>query len=378
MAHVERRGQRWRARYRGPDGRERNRTFDRKIDGEKWLVTVEADKLRGLWTDPRLARTTVNAWSARWLASKVDLAPRTRAGYESLLRTLVLPTFGDRPVGAVGTVDVREWQADLSRRGLSASRRRQALQVLSAAMKAAVEGGLVARSPVDPVRPPRVPRREQRFLTAGQLEALVDAADPRYATLLYLLAYGGLRWGEAAALRRKRVDVLRGRLDVAESLAEVGGRLVFGSTKTHTARTVVLPGFLADRLAGMLHGGPDTLVFTAPAGGPLRHGNWRRRVWQPALAAARLPGDLRIHDLRHTCAALLAQQGDHPKAVQRQLGHSSLQVTWDTYGHLYPDDLDALGVALDEAHQHARAASVRPGTAGGVTALPTRGGEHAV
>ncbi|HWD09181.1 MAG TPA: tyrosine-type recombinase/integrase [Actinomycetota bacterium] len=116
--------------------------------------------------------------------------------------------------------------------------------------------------------------------------------------------------GECCALRRRRVDLEHGRLDVAESLAEVGGHLYFGPTKTYRRRQVTLPPFLRELLADHLASMPeeaDALAFTAPNGGPLRAENFRHRVWLLALEAAGLPRSQRIHGLRHTRAALLKQ-----------------------------------------------------------------------
>ncbi len=155
------------------------------------------------------------------------------------------------------------------------------------------------------------------------------------------------------ALRRKRCRLLRSRIEVAESLSEAYGRLEFGPTKTYRSRPVVLPAFLRDLLAEHLARhvaeDPDALVFTSPQGQPLRNTNFRRQVWYRAVAESGLPGGLRIHDLRHTCASLLISQGAHPKAVQVHLGHSSISVTMDRYGHLFPSDIEALAVALDDA-----------------------------
>jgi integrase len=94
----------------------------------------------------------------------------------------------------------------------------------------------------------------------------------------------------------------------------------------------------------------DALLFTAPRGGPLRIGNFRRRVWWPALEAAGLARSTRIHVLRHTCASLLIRQGVHPKAIQHHLGHASIQITMDRYGHLLPDQFDDLASRLDTVH----------------------------
>ena len=209
-----------------------------------------------------------------------------------------------------------------------------------------------------------MPHSQMLFLDAGQVEALVDEMDDRYRTLVQVLAYGGLRWGEAAALRRNRCRLLTGRLEVCESLAEVGGHLHFGTTKTHSIREVALPPFLVEALAHHLatevEEHPAALVFTSPEGGPMRHGNFTRRFWRPAVEQAAVPDGLRIHDLRHTAASLLIASGANIKAVQSQLGHKSATTTLDRYGHLFSDDLDRLAEALDRARGEALAASSRP------------------
>lgn len=354
MAHVKKLPTgRWQARYRGPDGRERARNFDRKVDAERWLTQTEAAKLRGEWVDPRLASQTFGSWAEEWLTTTVGLKPKTRAGYESLLRIHVLPGLGARSLGSLRQVDVKAWVARLEAGGLSPSRVRQAYRVVSAVMGAAVESGYVARTPCVGVKLPRLPQRDTAFLDAGQVDALAEAVPPAHRTLVYLLAYGGLRWGEAVALRRRRCDLLRGRVDIAESLAEIRGQLHFGPPKTHQRRVVALPAFLRDLLAEQLAGrtaDPEALVFVNEDGGPVRHAQFWRRVWQPALRTVGLPhgtGGVRIHDLRHTCVALLIAQGAHAKAIAEHLGHSNIQTTINVYGHLFPDEKDRVAVALD-------------------------------
>ena len=124
-----------------------------------------------------------------------------------------------------------------------------------------------------------------------------------------MLGYTGLRWGEAAALRARRVDLLRGRIEVAESATDVNGRMVFGPPKSHARRRVPVPRFLQEDLAGQLTGlGPDDLVFPSQAGTPLRVQNFRRRHFDRAAAAAGLEG-LVPHELRHTAASLAIASG---------------------------------------------------------------------
>lgn len=376
MAHIQHRSGRrrpWQVRYRDPLGDERARSFLRKVDAERFAVTVEADKLRGEWTDPRLSRTTLAEWSDRWLRTKSHLKPKTLAGYESNLRAHVLPAFGSHELRHIDRMAVEEWVADLQGRGLGPSGVRQARQVLNSMMQLAVETGYLVSNPVAGVRTARQPEPEMLFLTAEEVERLAATIREPYSTLVYLLAYGGLRWGEAAGLRRKRCQLLGSRIEVVESLSEVGGQLHFGSPKTNRSRMVVVPGFLrdllAEHLAHELDDDPDSLVFKSPQGQPLRNTNFRRQVWYRAVAEAGLQEGLRIHDLRHTCASLLISQGAHPKAIQAHLGHSSISVTMDRYGHLFPSDMEALAAALDGMRAEAVGAVASTGTRGLVARL---------
>jgi len=366
VAHIQHRSDRrhpWQVRYRDPSGRERAKSFLKKIDADRFAVTVEADKLRSEWTDPRLSRTSVAEWSDRWLRTKTHLKPKTLAGYESNLRVHVLPAFGSHQLLRVDRMSVEEWVAGLQASGLGPSAIRQAVQVLNNMMKLAVEAGYLVANPVTGVKVPRQPIPEMLFLSAEEFERLSSAIRDPYATLVYLLAYGGLRWGEAVAVRRKRCQLLRSQIEVVESLAEVRGTLHFGSTKTHSRRMVVIPEFLrelmAEHLLRHVDDDPDALVFTSPQGRPLRNSNFRRQVWSRAVAAAGLPDGLRIHDLRHTCASLLIAQDAHPKVVQVHLGHSSISVTMDRYGHLFPSNMQSLAVALNGMRAQALADHTR-------------------
>jgi integrase len=366
---------RWRVRYRDPAGRERAKSFARKGDAERFLQHAEADKLRGQWVDPKRGRTTVGELAERWYATTVTLKPKTREDYRSLLHNHVLPAFGDRAIASIDTLAVRGWLADLVSGGLSPSRAKHAYYVLFAVLEAAIQAGALVRNPAAGVRVPRSHPREMHFLSAAEIERLAEAIVPPYGTLVRFAAYTGLRAGEIAALRVKRLDLLRGTVRVVEAASEVGGRLISGPTKTHAERTVRLPRFLRDELAAYLADRPrdhDAFVFTAPKGGRLRHNNFYQRLFCPALARAGLPEQLRFHDLRHTCASLLIAQGAHPKAIQAHLGHSSIQVTMDRYGHLFPDALEHLADRLDAARTQVWTDPERIEPRDGLIELPTR------
>jgi integrase len=217
----------------------------------------------------------------------------------------------------------------------------------------AVREEAIAANPASRVRAPSVEPSPRRFLSADELESIAAAVEPRYGALVLLLGYSGLRFGEAATLRVKDLDLLRRRVSVTKALREVRGEAMEGPPKTRSAvRSVAIPERVSAELASHVDAfaaGPDGRSFTSPEGGPLRNGNFRRRVWIPAVAAAGVePPAPRVHDLRHTAASLAIQGGAHPKAVQELLGHASIGVTFDVYGHLFPSLADDVAARVDE------------------------------
>ena len=185
-------------------------------------------------------------------------------------------------------------------------------------------------------------------------------------------AYTGLRFGELGALRVDRLDMLKRSLRVVENLSEVQGHLAVGPVKSKASRrTVTMPAFLVERLASHIATYPDDsgFVFSAPAGGPIRRTNFRRRHWLPAVRST-VGESVRFHDLRHSHAALLIAEGIHPKVIQERLGHASIKTTLDTYGHLF-EGLDAEAAdALDDAFQRSHVDRLWTGERSRVVGLP--------
>ena len=357
----------WRAGYRGPDRREHSRSFRRKLDAERWLRDELQKQDRGLWVDPSAGTVEFEEYAEGWFRG-LTLKPKTTAGYRSLLDSRILPTLGAVELRRITPDFLRTWVADMATDGLSASRMAQAKRVVSAVLSEAVNDGLIGRNPAEMVKVPKTRERDQRYLTAEQVTELAEVIEQRMrggGLLVKLLAYGGLRWGEAVALRADNVDVLRRRVHVKESATLVNGKLVWGTPKSHRSRTVVIPRFLVDEMAPMISG--SGLVFTSPSGQPLRSPNFLRRVWHPAVTECALR-DLVPHDLRHTAASLAISAGASVKAVQRMLGHSSAQITLDRYTHLFDDDLESLADSMDARYG---AAQVRPNRKSGeVVDLP--------
>ena len=164
-------------------------------------------------------------------------------------------------------------------------------------------------------------------------------------------------------------EPLRRRLRVRRSVSDVNGRLVYSTTKTYEERDVPVPRFLADLLLEEVAGRKlEELIFTSPRRKPLRPGNWRRRVWDPAVQASGL-AFLTPHDLRHTAASLAIASGASVKHVQRMLGHKDAAMTLNVYASLFEDDLDAVSDRLDDAIHKAGAAPLRPTASGDVFRL---------
>ncbi len=377
MAHVEKRGPgRWRARYRAPNGNERSRTFSRRVDAERWLAEMEVAKGRGEWIDPRLGRTTFGEWTEEWQRTIVDLRDSTLSRDLGMVRNHLLPHFGRTPLAAITTTDVRSLVAQLQASGQhSPATVRKIGQVLAKIMASAVEGGLIGRSPCTGVRLPVETRRDMRFLTPEQVGELADAIGPAYGTLVYTATYAGLRWGELAGLKPERVDLLRRTISVTEQLLEVDGRMSWGPPKTAAGRRAVsIPATLAGMLEKQLLTDlvkASGLVFPSPDGHPQRRSNFRRRAWMPATRAIGLEG-LRFHDLRHTAVALAIAQGGHSKAIQERMGHSSIQVTLDRYGHLFPALDERVADGLDVMLRESLAVSARPDDGRGVVELAAK------
>jgi integrase len=348
VAHIQDRGRkvppasRYRARYRAPDTRERSKCFARKVDAERFLSTVESSKLRGDWIDPALGRTTVAEWAAVWLSSvRGTLKPKTVAGYESLLRSRILPTFGKHPLSALLPSEVQAWVSAMDADGLSASRIHEAWVVLSQILDAAVRDGRVARNSARGVKLPRQQRHEAEYFEPSDIERIAEAMPAPYDLLVRVLGTLGLRFGEAAAMRRRSIDLLRRRLHIEESLTEVGGRISAGPTKTHATRSVPLPPSLAKALESHLTAhvgsGADELLFAGAKGAPLRYSAFYHRQWRPTLRRLGLPA-VGVHVTRHSAAAAMISAGAPPKAVQSIMGHSSAAFTLTVYGHMFDTD----------------------------------------
>jgi integrase len=342
----------WEVRYRDPQRRDRSKTFRTKGQAEDFAAAIETDINRGQYLDPRLGKKTLGEWAREWLdARKKEIKPRTFMGYEGILRTHILPAFGRTQMSKIRALDIQKFLGRMTATGLSRSRIRQTRQLLSMILNAAVDNGYIARNPVPRERlKGKEPKRDQHPLSFQEVHAVASAVPDRHRALIYVLAYGGLRWGEAAALRRSSCNPLRNRIEVREAVSEVNGGLHYGPPKTHQMRTVVIPEpvkeILAEHMAKYVAKKADSLVFTTEEGTHIWISSFRKNVWWRALDEAGVDRVTTIKDLRHTCASLMHAAGRSAKEVKEQLGHSTIAMTLDTYTHLFDEGRDEAAEAM--------------------------------
>ena len=245
---------------------------------------------------------------AKWLGTQGHLKETTVATRAYTGHLMWDPVGAHVAVAEVQTSAVRSWVQDIVTAGAGPATVENALSVLRQVLALAVEDRRLARNPGADVKAPRRQHRPRGYLTHKQVELLACEISP-YGSVVRFLAYTGLRWGEMAALRISSFDMLRRRVNVREAVAEVKGRIVWSTPKSHERRSVPFPRFLSEELAALMVGkSREDLVFTAPDGGVLRVSTFRPRTFAPAVRrlVATVPGFPRVtpHDLRHTAASL--------------------------------------------------------------------------
>jgi integrase len=316
---------------------------------------VQREIERGAWIDPAWSAVTIGDYATTWLAQRT-LRPRTVELYEGLLERYILPGLGRSQLGDLSPRDVRAWHVALLRRGTPGPVTvAKAYRLLRTICETAVSDELIARNPCN-LRGASVEHSPERpVLTVAEVEALAGAIEVRYAALVLLAAWCGLRLGEALALTRADVDLEEGSVSIDKSAAELkSGERIVGPPKTKAGnRKVFVPPHVVPALANHLErfsGGPalSDLVFTGTEGQPVRRGSLYT-AWLRATNEVGLSG-VRLHDLRHTGATLAAATGASTKELMNRLGHASSDAAL-RYQHATKDRDAAIAAALSELVQ---------------------------
>jgi integrase len=330
-------GQVWEVRYR-EGGRHRCRVFDRKSDAEDFQADVRRRKQLGTLTQLHAGDQLLADFGVEWwrLHAQPNLQESTLRRYSRMWDRHVLPHLGRYRLREITPEVVASYRADLSARGVGDASTRKAMFLLQGVLGLAVLHGAIAYNPVKAVRKPRQVSRTVRPLAPQTVEAIRRQLSLRDATLVSVLAYAGLRPGEALALRwssvRKRTLLIEGSISYGREK----------STKTNATRSVRLLAPLAQDLAEWRlacgRPGEDAWIFARPDGEPWHNDdyrNWRKRGFVPAAKEAGLK-EPRPYDLRHSFVSLLIAEGRNIVEVARQAGHSPT-VALDTYAHVFEE-----------------------------------------
>ena len=330
------------------------RTFPSLAKARAWRQQTQVDLRRGALSAPtaRLLREEADSWleDARLgivrTRSGEPYKPSAIRSYEAALNNFLLPELGHLRLSALDRNRIQALIDRLIRRGLAPSTVGNAIAPLRVIYRRAVDRDLVAVNPTERLALPKERRRRQRVPEPRQVEALLRALPDRQRVLWSAAVHTGLRLGELQALGWQSLDLDAGVLAVERSWDRVAG---FVAPKSRSGeRTVPIPALLRSELRRHLlrqGRGSVGLVFSSDGQRPFNPSNTKRtarRIWQ---AAGLEP--LGFHQARHTYAALMIAAGVNPKALCSYMGHSSITVTLDRYGHLFPGNEREAAARLD-------------------------------
>ena len=336
MASIQKRPNgKWRARYRDDEGREHSRHFERKVDATRYLETVAVSLRTGSYVDPVQGRTTLASFYISWSARQVWAASTRRASDHALAGC----TFADVELGKLRRSHVETWVKSMD---LAPSTIATRMKYVRGVLRGAVRDRLLASDPSGGVVLPRRRRAEHAMVvpTLEEVSAILAASEDWMRPWVELMAFAGLRIGEASAAQVGDIDFLKGRrLHVQRQIQNHDGERLVLPPKHGSERHVVLPDQLLNSLARHIEtagvrGGQGWLFNGAPPSP-----NALRRRFEKTCVRAGVTG-ISPHDLRHFYASSLIDAGCDVVTVQKALGHSKASTTLDIYAHLMPQAAD--------------------------------------
>ena len=319
-----------------------------KHEAERILIEIMREIHRGQYTE--IKRITFADFACKWLADYVQgrVRPSTFKSYSDTMRLHLVPRFDQMNLTSITARDIDEYIAYKQKDSkLAAASIEKHLIVLKMMFKRAIIWSYATGNPAEYIKRPRSEKKEMQIIAPDEIQAFLNAVNPEFYPFFATAVFTGLRLGELRALKWSDINFATSQLHVRRSY--VLGR--FQEPKTRAGiRAVIMPPFLVNELRQYkLRQSPVKLdlVFPDSKGNPIDDSNLRNREFYPALRRARLHR-IRFHDLRHTYTSLLIASGENLKFIQQQLGHGSIQVTLDRYGHLIPAVQHGAGERLEK------------------------------
>ena len=353
------------ARYtvQTPTGPKRKTLYGKtRREVDEKLTKAKADRDTGFVFDAD--NLTLGNYLDRWINDSVrdTVRQRTWERYEQIVRVHIKPALGRVRLKNITPTHARALYREKLDTGLAPRTVNYIHTTLSKALKDAVADGLITRNPASSVKAPRPKNKEISPLSSQQAKAFLEAVrGDRFEAAFVMALHCGLREGEILGLKWSDVDLDAGTLQVRRTLSEALAGRLFEPPKNGKGRSVKLTAGAVDALRNHLtrqiedieslgdRYRDEGLVFPSQVGTPMNAKNLTARSFKPLLKRANLP-NIRFHDLRHTFATLMLQNGEHPKVVQEMLGHATIAITMDTYSHVLPnmqrDAVERLGILL--------------------------------
>jgi len=355
----------WVVRYRttgGRSSRQHEQSFGTDLrEAEDFTLKVEHDKRARTFVDPKAGRVLFRVEAATWLDHHLG-ADSSIATYRSVLRAHIDPAIGGKPIGVIRREDIKALIAGMHRKGLSASRIGCAHLVISAVLAEAVRDKKLPESPCTGIQLPGVVTSADFILPAhAQIEAVAAGLPPDWAATVWLMHGCGLRIGEALAISL-RCRINRGKtLRVREQVNPAAQLRPLKFRKAGEFRDIPLPQYVSEAIDKHVaeHGTtPDGYLFQGRKYKLVVRRSYKED-FQRAAARAGLPPEFIPHSLRHFHASAALGEGIPITEVSRWLGHKSIEVTHQIYGHLIPSSFDRARTALDAAYQASRQERLR-------------------
>ncbi len=323
----------WVAEIVLPDGRKKRKRSKRQQIVKDWLLEQRNAVRNGiLIVDDQI---TVEQFFNRFLSDVVDrtLKPKSIDSYRYLTSKHILPSLGNLKLKDVRPSHLQTLYSTKLDEGLSKRTVQYIHAVLRRAFNQAVKWELLVKNPTSSVTPPAPIKKAPETLSVDQIKVFLKAVEGHRFYPIYLIAIGcGLREGEILGLEARDIDIEKGIISVRQTVVYIRGKLSLGEPKTAKAqRSVAMPSFVAEGLKALPVEG---LIFKTSNGTPISPRNLLHH-FHDSLAKAGLPR-VKFHSLRHSYASIQLLSGTNPKIVQEALGHSSIQLTLDTYSHLIP------------------------------------------
>jgi len=349
----------YQSRWTDMAGKRRARNFKTKAEAQRYAQEMAIAVRRGEYSDPQAGKTKLKVVYVDWKKGNLGLKPKTVASYDSLWKCMVEPAWGNRSISGITRSSVKTWITDsesITGKKVSPSRMKQAYVLLKLLLDHAVDMNLINRNPVQSesrssknLLPRTLVQKQKRALEKEELISLANASGD-YQLLILVAGLLGIRWAELIALTPEDFDFKNKLISVSKSLSEVNGKFELVTPKSGKVRVLPLLNVLERDLKALCLATPKgETIFKSVKGENLRHSNFMRRVFTPALLASGVQ-QITFHELRDTAISQAIASGADVLVLSKIAGHSNPSITLNVYGHLLKDSMGSIQRALDETY----------------------------